>query len=38
MELVLSLVLLGLLIYLPMDYIKSTRKIKNYNKVAKNKK
>ena len=35
MGLVLSLVLLGLLIYLPADYIKSTRKIKNYNKIAK---
>lgn len=38
MELVLSLVLIGLLIYLPVDYIKSTRKIKNYNKIAKRKK
>lgn len=38
MELMLSLVLLGLLIYISVDYIKDTRKIKNYNKIAKNKK
>lgn len=38
MELVLSLVLIGLLIYLRVDYIKSTRKIKNYNKIVKRKK
>ena len=38
MELVLCLVLLGFLVYLSVDYIKSTRKIKNYNKIAKNKK
>lgn len=38
MELVLSLVLIGLLIYLSADYIKSTRKIKNYNKIVKRKK
>lgn len=38
MELVLSLVLLGLLIYLSVDYIKCTRKIKNYHKIVKNKK
>ena len=38
MELVLCMVLLSFLIYLSVDYIKSTRKIKNYNKIAKKEK